>query len=54
MRADLPNNNIRKRVFVYYKDYLPPQRQSDLSVSGECIFCKIYLNNGKYFLTFLS
>ena len=54
MRADLPNNSIRKRVFAYYKDHLPLKRQSDLCVSGECIFCKICLNNGKYFLTCLS
>ena len=28
--------------------------QSNLCVLGESIFCKIYLNNGKYFLTCLS
>ena len=53
LRADHPSNTKRGGVCMYYKNYLPVIRRTDLSDLQECIVAEITVDKEKCFLTCL-
>ena len=53
LRADHPSNTKRGGVCMYYKNYLPVIRRTDLSDLQECIVAEVTVDKERCFLTCL-